>query len=71
LNLDSDIGSSNTSRIAGQPAHFDEGASKFDALWNISVAQLKKAAISHLRKLQKSPQRVRKYFQHKPVRYAA
>ena len=36
-----------------------------------SKAQLKKAAISHLRKLQKSPQRVRKYFQHKPVRYAA
>lgn len=34
-------------------------------------AQLKKAAISHLRKLQKSPQRVRKYFEHKPVRYAA
>ena len=36
-----------------------------------SKAQLKKAAISHLRKLQKSPRRVRKYFQHKPVRYAA
>jgi transposase len=34
-------------------------------------AQLKKAAISHLRKLQKSPGRVQKYFQHKPVRYAA
>jgi transposase len=34
-------------------------------------AQLKKAAISHLRKLQKSPQRVRKYFEHEPVRYAA
>jgi transposase len=33
--------------------------------------QLKKAAISHLRKLQKSPTRVRKYFEHKPVRYAA
>jgi transposase len=33
--------------------------------------QLKKAAISHLRKLQKSPKRVRKYFEHKPVRYAA
>jgi transposase len=33
--------------------------------------QLKKAAISHLRKLQKSPQRVRKYFEHKPVHYAA
>jgi len=34
-------------------------------------SQLKKAAISHLRKLQKSPRRVRKYFEHKPVRYAA
>jgi len=36
-----------------------------------SKAQLKKAAISHLRKLQKLPGRVRKYFEHKPVRYAA
>jgi transposase len=36
-----------------------------------SKAQLKKAAISRLRKLQKSPRRVRKYFEHKPVRYAA
>jgi len=36
-----------------------------------SKAQLKKAANSHLRKIQKSPQRVRKYFEHKPVRYAA
>ena len=36
-----------------------------------SKAQLKKAAISPLRKLQKSPRRVRKYFEHKPVRYAA
>jgi transposase len=34
-------------------------------------SQLKKAAISHLRKLQKSPRRVQKYFEHKPVRYAA
>jgi transposase len=33
--------------------------------------QLKKAAISHLRKLQKSPKRFRKYFEHRPVRYAA
>lgn len=33
--------------------------------------QLKDAAIGHLRKLQKSPARIRKYFQHKPVRYAA
>ena len=36
-----------------------------------SKAKLKKAAISHLRKLQKSPRRIRKYFEHKPVRYAA
>lgn len=36
-----------------------------------SKAQLKDAAISHMRKLQKSPQRVRNYFKHKPVRYAA
>jgi len=32
---------------------------------------LKKAAISHLRRLQKSPQRVARYFMHKPIRYAA
>ena len=32
---------------------------------------LKKATISHLRRLQKSPKRVMRYFQHKPVRYAA
>lgn len=36
-----------------------------------SKAQLKGAAISHLRKLQKSPHRVRRYFLHKPVQYAA
>jgi hypothetical protein len=28
-------------------------------------------AIGHMRKLQKSPQRVRNYFKHKLVRYAA
>jgi transposase len=33
--------------------------------------QLKKAAISHMHKLAKSPERVRRYFQHDPVRYAA
>jgi transposase len=33
--------------------------------------QLKRATIGHMRKLQKSPERVRKYFQHHPVRYAA
>jgi len=32
---------------------------------------LKKAAIRHLRKLQKLPERVKNYFQHEPVRYAA
>lgn len=36
-----------------------------------SKGQLRKAAISHMRKLQKSPARIRKCFQHKPVRYAA
>lgn len=36
-----------------------------------SKAMLKKAAISHLRRLHNSPARVRKYFQHWPVRYAA
>lgn len=34
-------------------------------------AMLKSAAISHLRSLHKSPARVRSYFQHRPVRYAA
>lgn len=33
--------------------------------------QLTKATVSHMRKLQKSPTRVRKYFEHRPVRYAA
>jgi hypothetical protein len=33
--------------------------------------QLKDAAIGHLGKLRKSPARVRKYFEQKPVRYAA
>ncbi|WP_080492205.1 IS630 family transposase [Burkholderia ubonensis] len=32
---------------------------------------LKKAVISHLRRLQKSPERVARYFMHKPIRYAA
>lgn len=32
---------------------------------------LKQAAVSQLRRLQHSPQRVRNYFQHEPVRYAA
>lgn len=36
-----------------------------------SKGALRKAAISHLRRLHKSPARVRKYFQHRPVRYAA
>lgn len=33
--------------------------------------QLKKAVVGHLRKLSKSPERVKSYFQHQPVRYAA
>lgn len=33
--------------------------------------QLKKVTIQHLRKLSRSPRRVRSYFQHRPVRYAA
>jgi transposase len=32
---------------------------------------LKQVAVSHLRRLQHSPQRVRNYFKHEPVRYAA
>lgn len=34
-------------------------------------AQLVKAAVSHLRSVQKQPARVRSYFQHDPVKYAA
>jgi transposase len=33
--------------------------------------QLKKAAVGHLRRLQKSPRRVMSFFKHRPVRYAA
>jgi len=33
--------------------------------------QLVKAASRHLRSVQKQPDRVRSYFQHTPVRYAA
>jgi len=36
-----------------------------------SKGQLTKATLAHLRKLSKSPQRVKNYFQHQPVRYAA
>jgi hypothetical protein len=36
-----------------------------------SKLQLKQAAISHMRKLAKLPQRVRAYFQHPQFRYAA
>lgn len=32
---------------------------------------LKQVAVSHLRRVQRSPQRVRNYFKHDPVRYAA
>ena len=34
-------------------------------------SQLKQATSRHLRRIAKSPQRVRSYFQHQPVRYAA
>ena len=33
--------------------------------------QLKKAAVSHLRMLQQRPERVKKYFEHPAIRYAA
>ena len=36
-----------------------------------SKQQLKQAAISHMRRLAKSPERVRSYFHQEPVRYAA
>jgi transposase len=36
-----------------------------------SKGQLRKATVAHLRKLSKSPQRIKNYFQHQPVRYAA
>ena len=35
-----------------------------------SKKALKKAAVGHLRKLQKSPARVKSYFEHEPIRYA-
>ena len=36
-----------------------------------SQQQLKRAIVSHMRRLSKSPSRIRSYFRHKPVRYAA
>ncbi|MGC0078317.1 IS630 family transposase, partial [Ralstonia pseudosolanacearum] len=33
--------------------------------------QLVKATSSHLRSVQRQPARVRKYFEHEPIRYAA
>lgn len=36
-----------------------------------SKAKLKSNVISHMRKLQKSPERTRKYFNHKSIKYAA
>jgi transposase len=36
-----------------------------------SQRQLKRATVSHMRRLSKSPARIRSYFRHKPVRYAA
>lgn len=36
-----------------------------------SKGQLKKVTVAHLRKLSKSPERIKGYFRHQPVRYAA
>jgi transposase len=36
-----------------------------------SKPQLKRAAIRHMRRLSKSPERIRRYFRHIPIRYAA
>lgn len=36
-----------------------------------SKGQLKKVTVGHLRRLSKSPERIKKYFRHQPVRYAA
>jgi transposase len=36
-----------------------------------SNQQLKRATVSHMRRLSKLPARVRSYFRHKPVHYAA
>lgn len=36
-----------------------------------SKGQLKKVTVGHLRKLSKSPERIKSYFRHQPVRYAA
>jgi hypothetical protein len=36
-----------------------------------SKAQLKRAVVGHMRKLSKSPTRVRSFFGHKTFRYAA
>jgi transposase len=36
-----------------------------------SKGQLKKVTVAHLRKLSKSPERIKSYFRHQPVRYAA
>lgn len=36
-----------------------------------SKGQLKKTTLAHLRKLSKSPERIKSYFRHQPVRYAA
>jgi hypothetical protein len=33
--------------------------------------QLVKATVHHLRSVQRQPERIRKYFEHDPVRYAA
>jgi hypothetical protein len=36
-----------------------------------SKQRLKQLTVSHMRRLSKSPSRIRSYFRHKPVRYAA
>jgi transposase len=36
-----------------------------------SKGQLKRVTVAHLRKLSKSPERIKSYFRHQPVRYAA
>jgi transposase len=36
-----------------------------------NLQQLKRAVISHMRRLAKLPDRIRSFFHHQPVRYAA
>ena len=50
-------------------ADLKEGVTKLAPA--LSIKASKKAAIRHLRKLLKSPERVKSYFRHEPRRYAA